>query len=231
MERVPYFDIFKTLEFRSMKKIVTVVLSLVLVASCSGEVKTKGSKVSQSAQSSIKSGDIIFQSTNSRQCEAVKLATHSKYSHVGIVFEIDGELMVYEAVQPVKVTDLENWVDRGEGGHYAVKRLKNADQFLIDPVLNDMLRIATRFLGKDYDIYFEWSDEKIYCSELVWKIYKEALGIELGELRKLKDFDLSSTIVKTIMAERYGDAVPLDEVVISPEDMFNSNKLRLVVQK
>jgi len=231
MEMVHNFDSFKKSEIRSMKKIVAVILTFVLVVGCSGEVKTTEAKINQTEQATIKSGDIIFQSTNSRQCEAIKLATHSNYSHVGIVFEIDGELMVYEAVQPVKVTALDSWVNRGEGGHYAVKRLKVADQLLVEPVLNDMVQIATRYLGKNYDIYFEWSDEKIYCSELVWKIYKEALGIEIGELRKLKDFDLSSDIVKTIMTERYGDAVPLDEEVISPEDMFNSNKLRLVVKK
>ncbi len=38
-----------------------------------------------------------------------------------------------------------------------------------------------RFTGKSYDLYFEWTDETIYCSELVWKIYKEALGIEIGK--------------------------------------------------
>ena len=33
--------------------------------------------------------------------------------------------------------------------------------------------------NKDYDLYFEWSDDKIYCSELVWKIYKNGADIEL----------------------------------------------------
>src|SRR5437867_163185 len=26
-----------------------------------------------------------------------------------------------------------------------------------------------------YDLTFEWSDDKIYCSELVWKVYERAL--------------------------------------------------------
>jgi hypothetical protein len=26
------------------------------------------------------------------------------------------------------------------------------------------------FLGKDYDLTFGWSDERLYCSELVWKV-------------------------------------------------------------
>ena len=29
----------------------------------------------------------------------------------------------------------------------------------------------------------------MYCSELVWKIYNDATGIEIGALKELKDFD------------------------------------------
>jgi hypothetical protein len=36
-----------------------------------------------------------------------------------------------------------------------------------------------KYLGKNYDIYFGWSDSLIYCSELVWKVYKDAWDIEL----------------------------------------------------
>ena len=203
-----------------LKKIAIVFITITLVFGCSEELET-----------SIQSGDIIFQSTNSRQCKAVKLATKSKYSHVGIVLEIDGELIVYEAVQPVKMTPLADWIRHGQNGHYVVKRLKNADEILTSAVLSDMEDIANGYLGKNYDIYFEWSDEKIYCSELVWKIYKEATGIEIGNLKTLKDFDLSSNSVQSIMEERYGNDIPLDEDVISPAGMFNSEKLVLIEQK
>jgi hypothetical protein len=91
--------------------------------------------------------------------------------------------------------------------------------------------MGERFKGKDYDIYFEWSDDKIYCSELVWKIYKEALGIEIGALQELREFDLSDNIVKSKMRERYGDKIPFDEKVISPGAMFDSEKLVTVVEK
>ncbi|NRA11498.1 MAG: hypothetical protein HRT57_06060 [Crocinitomicaceae bacterium] len=113
-------------------------------------------------------------------------------------------------------------MNRGEDYHSVIKRLKNADEILTESVLADMINQADYYLGKDYDIYFEWSDENIYCSELVWKIHKETTGIEIGNLKKLKDFDLSSKKVKSIMADRYGDDIPLDEDVISPAGMFKS---------
>ena len=83
---------------------------------------------------------------------------------------------------------------------------------------------------KSYDIYFEWSDDKIYCSELVWKIYKETLNIEIGDLQELREFDLTNEIVKNKMKERYGNDIPLDEKVISPATMFESDKLVTVMR-
>jgi uncharacterized protein YycO len=59
-----------------------------------------------------------------------------------------------------------------------------------------------------YNIYFEWSDDNIYCSELVWKMYKEALGIEIGTLQELKEIDLTSDVVKNKMRELYGTNIP-----------------------
>jgi len=93
-----------------------------------------------------------------------------------------------------------------------------------------MRRIGRRFLGRPYDLTFEWDDRRIYCSELVWKIYKEGAGIELGRLQKLKDFDLSHPVVRKKMRERYGSSIPGDEPVISPQALFESPLLITVVQ-
>jgi hypothetical protein len=62
----------------------------------------------------FKNGDIIFQSSQSKQCEAVKIATNSKFSHCGIIFIEKGKTYVYEAVQPVKMTLLEDWISHGK---------------------------------------------------------------------------------------------------------------------
>jgi hypothetical protein len=167
-------------------------------------------------------GDMIFQSSISPQCKAIQLATRSPYSHCGIIFYEQDKPYVLEAVQPVTVTKLEHWIARGEKQHYAVKRLKNADQVLTNSTLAKMKAIGKDFIGKNYDATFEWSDDKIYCSELIWKIYQRGAGIEVGKLEKLKDFDLSSPEVKAKLKERYGNNVPLNETVISPASIFNS---------
>lgn len=81
------------------------------------------------------------------------------------------------------------------------------------------------YLGKAYDMTFEWSDDRIYCSELVWKLYKECTNIEVGTLKKLGDFDLSHPLVAHKVKERYGDKVPLNETVIAPADIFSDEDL------
>ena len=52
--------------------------------------------------------------------------------------------------------------------------------------------------------------------------------IEIGKLQKLSDFDLSNEAVKNKMKERYGNKIPLDEIVISPAAIFDSELLVMV---
>ncbi len=176
----------------------------------------------------FRDGDIIFQTSKSNQSEAIQVATGSEYSHMGIVYENEGKVYVYEAVQPVKITPVKEWIERGKSRHYVLKRLINANQLLDDKAIARMKLIGKKYQGKPYDIYFEWSDERIYCSELVWKIYKEALNIEIGQLESLSDFNLEAPIVKAKMEERYGNTFPMQEKVISPAAMYNSSKLMTV---
>ena len=87
---------------------------------------------------------------------------------------------------------------------------------------------AGGYAGRLYDLYFEWSDERIYCSELVWKMYRHASGLEIGTLQKLRELDLTDPAVKAKMRERYGKDIPLEERMISPAAMYESELLKSV---
>ncbi len=176
----------------------------------------------------FRDGDIIFQESQSSQSMAIQKATKSKYSHCGIIYKDGKDYYVFEAVQPVKRTALNKWISRGKDKHYVVKRLKDADSLLTTQNIRKMKDVGKGFYGKSYDLTFEWSDDKIYCSELIWKIYKRALNIELGKLQKLEEFDLSDQIVKKKLKERYGNNIPQNETVISPVSIFESNLLYTV---
>jgi hypothetical protein len=169
---------------------------------------------------SYKDGDVIFQTTAGATGKAIQLATHSKYNHCGVLFFENNEWIVYEAVQPVKKTSLKEFNARGKG---TVKRLSNK-------VLSkeDITKLKTQFKKyehKNYDEAFNWSDDRIYCSELVYKLYSNALHIELCKPRKLGDFDLSNPLVKEKLNEKYGNKIPMNEPMVSPEDIFRSSLL------
>ena len=183
---------------------------------------------SLTTKNEINDGDLIFQTSLSRQSTAIQKATHSKYSHCGLIFKEGGDFVVIEAVQPVKRTPLDKWIAKGKDGHYVIKRLKNATQVMTVEVSSKLKKECQQFIGKNYDLTFEWSDEKIYCSELIWKAYQRATGLEVGKLQKLREFDLTDESVKAKMKERYGDNIPLDETVISPSAVYDSELLMTV---
>ncbi|MEM0541045.1 YiiX family permuted papain-like enzyme [Flavobacterium sp. j3] len=195
----------------------------------SNQVEKAFSTINKKIEQSVQDGDIIFQTSQSKQCEAVRIATNSKFSHCGIIYEIKGEKYVFEAVQPVKTTLLSEWIKHGEGNKYLVKRLKNSSKILTPEVISKMKNYGKQFDKKDYDLYFEWTDDKIYCSELVWKIYKNGAGIELCSLEKLKSFNLADEKVKKILKERYGNKIPLEEKVVAPSQLVNSTFLETII--
>jgi len=136
--------------------------------------------------------------------------------------------MFLKLYKQLKKTPLDKWIARGQNGHFVIKRLKNAEQVLTNDALAKMKQVGQEFSGKNYDLTFEWSDNKIYCSELIWKVYQRATGVEIGKLEKLKDFDLTDEAVKSKMKERYGNNLPLNEVVISPKSIFDSELLMTI---
>jgi hypothetical protein len=180
------------------------------------------------AASEWRDGDIIFHTSSSSQSLAIQRATRSRWSHMGMIIHRDGKPYVFEAIAIVRYTPLEKWIARGEKGHFVVKRLAAG---LTDQQAAKLRKAASSYEGKPYDLYFEWSDERLYCSELVWKMYQRALGIELGARQKLREFDLSDPAVRAKIRERYGNAVPLAEPVISPAAMFSAKSLETVVQR
>ena len=180
------------------------------------------------ASQNFRDGDIIFHQSTSSQSKAIKLATGSQYTHMGIIYLQNGKPYVYEAIKTVRLTPLNKWIARGVGKKYVVKRLRDADDLLTPKALADLKKAGEAFKGKKYDLYFGWSDDRIYCSELVWKMYDRALGKRIGPLKRLKQFDLSHPAVIQKMKERYGSRIPMDEQVISPGDMFDSPLLKTV---
>jgi hypothetical protein len=151
------------------------------------EIESEGLTPEELLEPTFKAGDLIFQTSLSAQAKAIQLATHSPFSHMGVVYEQAGQFYVFEAVGPVKLTPIEQWIARGKDDAYSLKRLKRP---LEKAEMDKMYQIGQEWMGKSYDLAFDWSDDKLYCSELVWKLYKSATGIILFEYqtRRLRNY-------------------------------------------
>lgn len=170
-------------------------------------------------------GDIVFHESTTRQSPIIKLAQHSKWTHCGIVFHIGDKAYVYEAVDPVRYTPLKDWVARGKDGVYCAKRLKSP---LSASSIEKMKTVGAKYKGKHYDTLFQWSDNRMYCSELIWKIYFEGAGIEVCKPNHFSDYSISLPRVKKLIKERYGDKFDPSEQIVSPQALFKSKLLKKV---
>ncbi|MEP4079123.1 YiiX/YebB-like N1pC/P60 family cysteine hydrolase [Haloferula sp.] len=183
---------------------------------------TAGSSLKKSKPASydLREGDIVFQSNPGPQGDAVRAATGSIYTHCGLVFSQNGKLMVMEAIQPVQITSLAQFISRSLPDSFHAKRLKKP----VDrAALAKGQAWAAKQVGLPYDVHFRWDDSKLYCSEFVWKAYENA-GVELCEKRAFRSYKLNSPAVQKIIDQRYGgiDKLPLDELAVSPGDLANS---------
>ena len=166
-------------------------------------------------------GDIVFQQSTSRQARVIREVTGSPWTHVGVVLEHDGERMVLEAVEPVRWTRLEDWVARGRARRVAIRRLRTpptAEQ------LEALERLGESWVGRGYDLRFEWSDARMYCSELVFKLFRDAMGIRLVEPQRWRDLRLTPR-ARRLARRRLGRLPPRDGRIVSPAALLASPML------
>ena len=180
----------------------------------------------------LRHGDIVFHESRTRQSKAVSEGTGSPITHMGIIYLKKGKPFVYEAVSPVTgrvgLTPYAQWVARGKDQRVWVKRLAEKVLKLTPERLRKLQKVGRRYLGKRYDRLFQWDDQKIYCSELVFDMYDKAFGIQLGQVQTVGDLNLSPDSVQRLIAERLGQKLKLDENIITPVSIFNDERLEAV---
>jgi hypothetical protein len=173
---------------------------------------------------SPREGDVIFQSLpHGPVVWAIEGVTKSPYSHCGIVARKDGRWIVYEAYRGVSATLLETFLFRGRGGGFAVYRLRDEYRQHIPQTLQ---RCET-YLGRPYDIRYRLDDEKIYCSELIYKAYRDATcGQHLGDLERFGDMNWQP--YELLIKQIEGGDVPLDREMITPVQLARASQLEPV---
>ena len=168
-------------------------------------------------------GDLLFQSLpHGRLVDAIEGATGSPYSHCGIVEENLLRWTVIEAIGPVKSTTLYEWKKRGRGETIWVYRLKGktAEERAA------LAEAAKAFLGRPYDIRYRMDDEKIYCSELLYKAHLKLTGQPLGKIQTLGE--LKWTPFEELIREIEKAPPPLDREMITPRAVSEAPELEFV---
>lgn len=159
----------------------------------------------------LKEGDIVFQTSTSQQAPLIMAATHSPWSHCGIIVEKSDGLYVLEAVSTVKLTPYDQWVKRGKG---SIAKMKRHTQ--------DPIKIKySKYLGKHYDTAFKFGNDKWYCSELVYDIYKQQLGVELCTPKPVSDYTITGA--ERVLKKR---GISKTQLVVAPSDLYDSKLLR-----
>ena len=82
-------------------------------------------------------------------------------------------------------------------------------------------------MGRPYDVHYGMDDEAIYCSELIFKAYRDVTGEGLGTLVELGDLNWEP-YEQTIRSMEDGD-LPLERVMITPLALSNAPELREVL--
>lgn len=148
----------------------------------------------------LKNGDLVFQTIKSSQTSAIMVASSSPYTHVGIVkIDEDGKPIVVEAIGPVREIGLDEWIKQGIAGRIAIKRMKS----LSEEAARKVLDAAKGYYGRPYDFYFYFDNQSIYCSELVYYAFKDALSVKVGLVETIKSLNFDNPVVKDIIEQRW----------------------------
>jgi hypothetical protein len=143
-------------------------------------------------------GDLVLQQSTSPQSNAIRAATGSRYTHLGIVRITRDRPVVVEAARTVSETPLRTFVSRGSGGHFSVYRVRN----LSPDAAVRVMAAARQLYGRPYDLFFRPDATQIYCSELPVLAFA-AVGIRLGRQERFGDLNVGHPAVRALFAARW----------------------------
>lgn len=170
-----------------------------------------------------KEGDVLFQSLPRQALSiAIEGATDSPWSHCGIVARENGQWFVYEAYGHVQRVPLREFWHRSRRNRLAVYRWRERERQHVSGLLAQV-RLQ---MGLPYDSRYEMDDEKIYCSELIYKAFLAVTGRPLGELVRLGDLNWQPH--QALIEKLEGGPVPLDRMMITPRHLASAPELQLL---
>ena len=186
----------------------------------------QSNKSSKSKRYQPEEGDLIFQALplDDDLIEAIEGVTESNYSHVGVLLNRDGIWTVIEASRPgVIYTPFEEWKIKGRNERWAAYRLKAAYREHIPQFRTEL----EAHIGKPYDFKYEFTDEKLYCSELVFHAWKKASNKDMGKRENILTLNWKPYLA-TIEKYNQGPLPTSGRMLISPRSLSRAKQLERV---
>jgi hypothetical protein len=146
----------------------------------------------------LKVGDLLLQPLDCWSCSLIEAQEKSLYSHVGVVIKTTPTVQVAEALGKVRILSLNEFNARTEKGQrLLVKRFKR--NLIVSHLENNQEEFLgyfqKEFENLKYDHDFLWDNldengfEKLYCSEMISKLFLGFLGVGIP-LKRMK-FDVN----------------------------------------
>lgn len=194
----------------------TIFIAATLFGGCTGDQP-------KPAAATLQDGDILFQSLpHSPLVDAIEGCTGSPYSHCGIVHRTATDWTVIEAIGPVREIPLAQWIRQSRDGHFTAYRLREPYRHCIP----QLIAATHGYFGRPYDIAYRFDDEKIYCSELIFKAFRTVAGEDLGRIQKLGELDWRPR--QAVIEQINGGPVPLDREMITPRALSEARQLERI---
>ncbi len=168
-------------------------LTIIVVFTSYSFIKLRSSNSNQIHKSvlvlsklNLQNGDLIFRRGTSIESHIVLLTDqNSEYSHIGMIYKINGELFVIHTVPKendadpgyIKLESIDEFLSDGKATRVAIYRLTQNS--------SEKVNIASSYAYNCYFKKFRFdnnydlvTDIQLYCTELIWKAYMKA-GIDL----------------------------------------------------
>ena len=175
----------------------------------------------------LKEGDLLFTAIDLFVCRQVAKETGSWSSHVGFALKENDQWVVVESKVPfVCKTPLRKFLQRTRKSQVMVRRLKRT---LTTEQVNTLKQLTESHIGTLYHSGFKLNSERQFCSKLVYSVYKEAIGIQLGKVLTIEQL-LNENPQASIGLWRlwYFGIIPWQRQILTPASLLKDRQLQTI---
>jgi len=169
------------------------------------------------ALAAFRPGDVILQPLNCYSCGLIEAQENSSFSHMGLIVQVEPDVLVAEALGRVRVVSLQDFLAKGDR--------RRAHKLMRPNLIRrvNLRRLIEPVLGADFDAAFLWDNlgrdgrEALYCSEFVTKTLAQVMPRPV--MPKIMRFDVNREGWRVY----FNGNIPDGELGVSPEDFHRSS--------